>query len=149
MAKLVSLHGWRSLLALVFLITSSKVAYATSQALIVPIYDSERPPLFFNLNERQNGVYVELFETILRSANIQYELVPVPKLRARIMFETGETVLSCCDNEAWRQRPKEKDVQLFSNAFFHSADYVIVHKDTEFDFSKSLSLSIGTIRGFG
>lgn len=125
---------------------------AAREALSVPVYDQSRPPLVLVENTHFSGIYLDLFLEILQGAGIEPTFVPVPKQRARIMFERGETLFSCCDNPAWRQRPEELAAQLFSEAFYWTNDLFIFPPGKSFptdDITILTQKSVGVIRGYG
>jgi len=126
--------------------------YLIAEEFIIPIYDHHQPPLvLFNQGEA-SGIYIDLFREILIRANIESTFVVVPKKRARMMFEEGDSLISCCDNPAWRTRPKEQKVQLFSFAFYNTKDIFIFPKGKKFsidDLSSLTTKSVAVIRGYG
>jgi len=103
-------------------------------------------------DNKLTGIYIELFRTALEKIDITPEFVLMPKMRARILFETGESTLSCCDNPAWRTRPLEQSVQLFTDAFYSTKDVFVFPKDKRFDIPDLTILSdkrVAAIRGYG
>lgn len=133
-----------------FLLFSSSALQAKEE-ITVPIYDQERAPLAL-LNEGEaSGIYPELFREILKGANLEPTLIPIPPMRRRIGFETQLYHLSCCANPAWRQRPREQEVQIFSKPFYWTKDIFVFPKDKKFSIDKLSSLSdkrVATVRGF-
>ena len=109
--------------------------------LSVPINEQSQPPLMLVEHEPFSGIYIDLFRLTLETAGIQYEFIKVPKIRARVMFENGEVVLSCCGNPNWRTRAKEQQVQLFSNSFYSTKDVYIFPSDKSFEIKSVSSLS--------
>lgn len=123
-----------------------------AERLLVPINDQSQPPLMLVENENYGGIYIELFREILETANIQYEFIKVPKVRARVMFENGEVVLSCCGNPDWRKGAKEREVQLFSKTIYHTRDVYVFPKGKRFDIPDVAALHnkmVALKRGYG
>ncbi|MFC3093848.1 substrate-binding periplasmic protein [Alteromonas sediminis] len=121
-----------------------------SDTLPIPFYDNSRPPLIIS-TDKYSGIYAELFTAVLKQADIDFELFPVPAMRKRIMFENGEMALSCCSNPAWRNRQKELQVQLFSLPIYESTDHYIFNSNQIFNIAAPSDLKtrvVGTVRGF-
>lgn len=100
-------------------------------------------------NAHFSGIYIDLFREVLNGAGIQFTLIPIPKQRARIMFERGEAMLSCCDNPSWRMRDEELKVQLFSDALHDTHDLYVFPKGKAFDTKDLRMRHIALVRGYG
>lgn len=125
---------------------------ADSKVLRLPVHDAHQPPLVILDENRRSGIYLDLYREILTRAGLKFEFFSVPKKRLRIMFEKGETFLTCCDNPAWRTRPLEQQVQLFSDPFYRTRDVFIFPPKQKFEV-KNLSVlaskKVAVIRGYG
>ncbi|EAR62500.1 hypothetical protein MED92_05263 [Oceanospirillum sp. MED92] len=122
-----------------------------AEAIKVPIYDQPRPPLALLIKGEARGIYPDLFRAVLIEAGLTPELIPVPPMRRRVDFETNQYSLSCCANPAWRKRPKEQEIQIFSKPFYWTKDVFIFPQEQAFTIDKLSSLSnkrVATIRGF-
>lgn len=116
----------------------------------IPFYDSHRPPLIY-VGENYAGIHAEIFMKVLTGAGIKFNFQPTPHKRRRLLFEAGEVTVDCCSNPEWRQRPKESELQLFSDAIDVSADHYIFNESKQFDiksYSDLKSNVVGLIRGF-
>lgn len=123
-----------------------------AEPMIIPVYDQQRPPLVIIENSKFSGIYIDLFSEILTGAGIEFTFIPIPKQRARIMFERGEAMLSCCDNPAWRTRDDELKVQLFSDAMHYTHDLYVFPRGKVFDTEDLNALRtrhIVLVRGYG
>lgn len=139
------------LFLLTLLLGLNTFVYA-EEPLVIPVYDLQRPPLVIIEDGRFSGIYMDLFHEVLTGAGIRFTFVPVPKQRARIMFERGETMLSCCDNPAWRTRDEEQKVQLFSDALHHTHDLFVFPPGKAFstdDLSVLKDKNVALVRGYG
>jgi len=124
--------------------------YAQEQ-ITVPIYDKDRAPLSMKVDDIPRGIYPDLFREILIRAGLAPTLVPIPPMRRRVGFETQLYHLSCCANPAWRKRPKEQEIQIFSKQFYWTKDIFVFPKDQPFKIDKLSKLNdkrVATIRGF-
>lgn len=138
------------LIALLTLCASGGFARA-GDVLKVPIYDTTRAPLVIVQDGGVTGIYPEMFREILNRAGINFQFVPAPAMRRRVLFENGEYLLSCCGNPAWRNRPLETAVQLFSDQFFVSRDVFVFPRGGRFAINSMQDLadkSVGTVLGF-
>lgn len=116
----------------------------------IPFYDSNRPPLIF-VGEHIYGIHADIFKKVLLQSGIKFSFQPTPHLRRRLLFEAGEVVIDCCSNPAWRQRPLESKLQLFSIPIDESADHYIFNQDKQLQvnaFSDLKDKVVGVIRGF-
>jgi hypothetical protein len=123
-----------------------------AEKLVIPVYERHQPPLVVFHNKKFSGVYIDLFREILLRAGIEPVFQPTPKKRVRILFEEGVSVLSCCDNPAWRMRPKEQQVQMFSESFYTTRDVFIFPEGKLFKVDNLAQLStkkVAVIRGYG
>jgi len=123
----------------------------SAEVITVPTYDQDRPPLSIVKDGEASGIYPDLFREILKEAGLTPDLLPVPPMRRRIGFETQLYHLSCCANPAWRQRPREQEVQIFSKQFYWTRDIFVFPKGKAFEVDKLSQLSdklIATVRGF-
>ena len=123
-----------------------------AEELVIPVYERHQPPLVIFKNNEFSGVYIDLFREILSRAGIEPVFKATPKKRVRILFEEGISVLSCCDNPAWRKRPKEQQVQMFSEAFYTTRDIFIFPQGKLFQIDNLAQLStkkVAVIRGYG
>ncbi len=137
---------------LVLLAAFAHLNWVHAEELVIPVYDRHQPPLVLLDDGAISGIYVDLFREILTRAGIAPRFVSVPKRRARIMFEEGESVLSCCDNPVWRTRPKEQQVQMFSVAFYNTRDVFVFPVGKRFEIDNLSTLSdkrVAVIRGYG
>lgn len=124
---------------------------SVAEQIQVPIYDQPRPPLALFIEEQPRGIYPDLFREILIQARLEPILVPIPPMRRRIAFETNQYSLSCCANPAWRKRPAEQEVQIFSKPFYWTKDIFVFPKGRAFSIDKLSDLSdkrVATIRGY-
>jgi len=126
---------------------------AFAERLIVPIDDKFQPPLVMHEDSFYSGIYFDLYEEILVRAGIQPEFLAMPKIRSRVMFEQGELLVACCGNPAWRKRPKEQEVQIFSDPFYHSKDVFIFPKSKGItkitDLTQLNDKKVAVKRGYG
>ena len=120
----------RTSIAFLVLFAFSCMLYA--EKLVIPIYERHQPPLVLFKEHEFSGIYIDLFKEILLRAGIEPVFEATPKMRARILFEEGLSVLSCCDNPAWRERPKEQQVQMFSESFYTTRDIFVFPKGEKF-----------------
>ena len=123
-----------------------------AEKLIIPIHERHQPPLVLFNNGEFSGIYTDLFREILLRAGLEPEFEATPKMRARILFEEGMSVVSCCDNPAWRKRPKEQQVQMFSESFYTTRDVFIFPQGKKFPIDSLAQLSdkqVAVIRGYG
>ncbi|MCP4596891.1 ABC transporter substrate-binding protein [Neptuniibacter sp.] len=135
--------------AVLFISLSTHLTAA--EQITVPTYDQQRTPLSMLQEGKARGIYPDLFQAILKEAGLAPSLVPIPPLRRRVGFENGEFELSCCANPAWRKRPLEQAVQIFSKPFYWSKDIFIFPSGAEFKIDKLSDLTdkrVATIRGF-
>jgi len=119
---------------------------------VIPVYERHQAPLVLFNNNEFSGIYIDLFREILLRAGIEPVFRATPKKRVRILFEEGISVLSCCDNPAWRKRPKEQQVQMFSEAFYTTRDIFIFPEGKKFEIDNLAQLStkkVAVIRGYG
>ncbi|WP_415902359.1 substrate-binding periplasmic protein [Neptuniibacter sp. QD29_5] len=138
---------WSVFAALIISCTFAKAA----EEITVPIYDQDRSPLSIIKNGQAHGIYPDLFREILIGAGLKPQLLPVPPMRRRIGFENQLYHLACCANPAWRARPREQEVQVFSKQFYWTKDMFIFPKGKSFEINKLSQLSdklIATVRGF-
>jgi ABC-type amino acid transport substrate-binding protein len=122
-----------------------------AEEITVPIYDQERAPLSMQIDGEPRGIYTDLFREILRLADIQPTLVPIPPMRRRVGFETQLYEISCCANPAWRQRPREQEIQLFSQQFYWTKDVFVFPKGKSFTLNNLSLLAdkrVAVVRGF-
>lgn len=136
------------------LLATGLLAAATAKAaeMEIPFHNTTREPLVINKDGHLTGIYPDLFREIMRRAEIPVKLIPTPKLRVRRYFETGKSVLSCCDNPAWRRRPMELTVQLFSDPFYRTNDIFVFPADIAKPIKNLRELSglqVATVRGYG
>lgn len=123
-----------------------------AEKLTIPIYERHQPPLVLFRNNEFSGIYIDLFREVLSRSGIEPVFEATPKMRARIQFEEGIAVLSCCDNPAWRARPKEQQVQMFSESFYTTRDIFIFPQGKTFPIHSLAQLSdkkVAVIRGYG
>ena len=140
------------LTGLTMLATTVFASPVVAEPVQIPTYEQPRPPLVIFENGRPTGIYNELFRAILNEAGIVHTLVPAPKLRARIMFEKGESFVACCANPSWRTRPQEQMVQIFSEPFHVTEDIFVFPHGRRFAIEELSKLSdkiVATVRGFG
>lgn len=129
----------------------SVCSFSQAERLTIPIYQRHAPLMFFDGREF-SGIYIDLFREILVRAGIEPVFEITPKMRSRILFEEGVSVVSCCDNPAWRKRPKEQQVQMFSESFYTTRDVFIFPKGKKFKIDSLAQLSdkqVAVIRGYG
>lgn len=122
-----------------------------AEEITVPIYDQERAPLSMQIDGVPRGIYTDLFREILIMADLQPTLVPIPPMRRRVGFETQLYEISCCANPAWRQRPREQEIQLFSQQFYWNKDVFVFPKGKSFTLNNLSLLAdkrVGVVRGF-
>lgn len=122
------------------------------EPLDIPVFDQQRIPLVIIDNGYFSGIYMDMFREVLTSADIPHRFIPIPKQRARIMFERGETVLSCCDNPAWRTRDDELRTQLFSDAMHNTHDLFVFPPGKPFatdDLNVLKTRKVALVRGYG
>ncbi|WP_286240570.1 substrate-binding periplasmic protein [Neptuniibacter halophilus] len=117
----------------------------------VPTYDQHRPPTAMLIDGEPHGIYPDLLRAILKRAGLQPKLIPVPPLRRRMGFEQNHFSISCCANPAWRQRPQEQEVQIFSQPFYWTRDIFVFPLNQTFPIERLSHLSdkrVATVRGF-
>ncbi|GEM_PF-1787117 len=140
------------ILALIVITVLTTFSPAVAEPLQVPFHDTTKAPLVINNDGKLSGIYPDIFRAVMKQAGIEVKLTPTPKLRVRRYFETGQAVLSCCDNPAWRQRPLEHSVQLFSRPFYITRDIFVFrpHNARPIEDLKDLAnLTVAVIRGYG
>jgi len=140
-----------SLIICLMATTGSGAAVAAETSLRVPVYATARPPLVEIQAGEVRGILPEMFKAILEHAGLSFVFDPVPVMRKRVLFEDGVYVLACCANPAWRNRPKERDVQLFSEAFTQNRDIFVFPKGKSFPVGGRADLGravVGVRRGF-
>lgn len=138
-------------LFLFVLLSLSVSSVQASEEITVPIYDQERAPLSVTIEGEARGIYADLFREILINAGLEPTLVPIPPMRRRVGFETQIYHLSCCANPAWRKRPREQEIQLFSQQFYWTKDVFVFQKGKSFTLDNLSLLSdkrVATVRGF-
>ncbi len=143
-----SVARWVLILCLAFLLSEA----STAESLVVPLGISHQPPLSILSQDQITGIYPELLSAVLRRANLKHTLVGVPKMRSRIMFEQGGAVISFPDNPAWRTRPLEQSVQLFSLPVYATRDLFVFPKGRRFEVQSLSDLgdkTVATVRGYG
>jgi ABC-type amino acid transport substrate-binding protein len=95
--------------------------------------------------------YSRVFNAILTEAGIEADFVVAPHGRKRRMFIDGVIVIDCCAAPVWRQAPGEADVQLFSDAFYHSPEHYVFRKGLArvIETPEALkSMRVAIVRGF-
>lgn len=140
-------HRYLCFLLGLFFVPSAQAA----EEITVPIYDQERAPLSMQIDGVPRGIYTDLFREILIMADLQPTLVPIPPMRRRVGFETQLYEISCCANPAWRQRPREQEIQLFSQQFYWTKDVFVFPKGKSFTLNNLSLLAdkrVGVVRGF-
>lgn len=140
------------ILALIIITLFNSVFPAVAEPLVVPFHDTTKAPLVINADGKLSGIYPDIFNEVMKRAGIDAKLVPTPKLRVRRYFETGQAVLSCCDNPAWRQRPLEQGVQLFSRPFYMTRDVFVfrAYNARPIEDLKDLAdMTVAVVRGYG
>lgn len=121
----------------------------SAEVLKIPFYAEQLPPLvLIEKGEYTGGIYHDFFSKILSRAKIKYSFYPLPKSRLRQNFWEGQSVLTCCDNPAWRTFPKEIEVQKFSKPFMLLKDVIVVRKDAHIDLRKMSNIHFALKRGF-
>ncbi|MBL4788508.1 MAG: transporter substrate-binding domain-containing protein [Kordiimonadaceae bacterium] len=68
------------------------------------------------------------WQAILETSGISVIETRVTQGRRRRMFLDGLLVLDCCFNPAWRNRPAETKVQLFTDSFFETRERYVFKK---------------------
>ncbi|WP_127715826.1 ABC transporter substrate-binding protein [Halobacteriovorax sp. HLS] len=120
-----------------------------AETLKVPFYaESLAPLVIIEKGEYQGGLYHKFFSKILSRANIKFKLYPLPKSRLRQKFWEGGSLLTCCDNPAWRTFPKEIEVQKFSRPFMELRDVIVTRKDKHIELSNLSNIHFALKRGF-
>lgn len=95
--------------------------------------------------------YSRVFNAILTEAGIEADFVVAPHGRKRRMFVDGVIVIDCCASPVWRQAPGEAEVQLFSDAFYHSPEHYVFRKGHArvIETPEALkSMRVAIVRGF-
>lgn len=92
-----------------------------------------------------------MWREILTEAGIQAVFVNAPQERKRRMFVDGRIILDCCAAPIWRTRPREMEVQHWSDTFFVSREIWVFRRGQPFPVathSDLAKLRVAAIRGF-
>jgi hypothetical protein len=98
-----------------------------------------------------DSVFRDVWHAILEDAGIETRLIAAPRDVRRDMFVRGELVLDCCSVEAWRNRPDEIAVQLWTSPFFYTVDHLILREGREYhlpDPDDLTAFKVGIVQGF-
>lgn len=97
------------------------------------------------------SAFRDAWHAILAEAGIESDLVAAPRDERRQMFVKGDLLLDCCSVEAWRNRPEEVDIQLWSDPFFYTVDHLILQAGRKYDLANPQDLRayrVGVVQGF-
>ncbi|SDD36257.1 substrate-binding periplasmic protein [Kordiimonas lacus] len=75
------------------------------------------------------SVFNDVWQAILKEADIQPEFVITTDDEKRRLFIEGALELDCCTIPEWRNRPEERAVQLYTSHFFYSALHIVHRPD--------------------
>lgn len=92
-----------------------------------------------------------MWREILTEAGIQAVFVNAPQERKRRMFVEGRIVLDCCAAPIWRTRPREQEVQHWSDTFYVSREIWVFRRNQPFpvaNHSDLAKLRVAAVRGF-
>jgi len=95
--------------------------------------------------------YSRVWAAILNDAGIRADFVIASNDKKRRMFTRGAIQLDCCVSPVWRQRPSEQAVQLFSDVFYRSPEYLVFPEGHVQKVDKPQDLKrfrVAAIRGF-
>lgn len=69
-----------------------------------------------------------LWHGILNEAGLNTMVVAVPQGRRRRLFVDGIIILDCCAIPAFRDRPEEQAIQLFSDSFYEVKEHYVFRR---------------------
>ncbi len=138
----------RTILSFLILISLTAKAQDKESPLTLHFYNEEKIPLVIFDQDKNSGLYFEIISRTLLEAGIEFKLKRLNKIRAREEFAKERTVISCCDNPAWRTKKQELLIQRFSLPLLQVSDVLVFHKDNLFKVKDLKDKRVVLIEGY-
>ena len=133
--------------ALTISFTMSSSLFA--ETLKVVLYDGGSPPLFFDKQDSNTGIYVDLLSEIGKVSGHQFEFLYYPTKRAMALFDEGKVHVEPGINPVWRSGSRVPGE--FTIAFAQAEDVVVFQRGKEKSVNSADDLAgakVGAIKGF-
>lgn len=99
----------------------------------------------------ENSAFKDAWHAVVEQAGITADFVTMSRADRREAMVRGNLAMDCCSIPAWRSRPQEQAVQLYSDPLFYATEHLVFHKDKKAAFSGSIDLSslrVAMVEGF-
>ncbi len=141
---------WLWSVCVLLVCTAGHSMAADMQAQVTAALDQPQDLPVVKYSQTLSGPYRQAFELVLARANVKAVPVHMPLMRERRMFVEGDITAECCLIPAWRTRPDEMAVQVFSDPIYMEKGVTVALK-TRADEIRSMprsALRTAVIRGY-
>lgn len=98
----------------------------------------------------EHSVFKSVWTAILEETGLEVGITPARARVRRFWFVDDQIQLDCCSIPAWRGRPAELEMQLYTDVLFDSVQFLIHHEDMKIQYNGPDDLSryrVGVIVG--
>ncbi len=117
-------------------------------ALVSNTTSADEPVPVANL---ENSAFKDVWHAVVEEAGIDADFVTMSRAARREAMVQGTLAMDCCSIPAWRDRPAEQVVQLYTDPVFYATEHLVFHKDKLAAFAEPIDLStlkVAVVKGF-